>query len=162
MEHAKPSSWILTHNVDGFHAEAGSKNLIEIHGRRDRLSCMACGKSHRLSKLVAEGRAAPPSPPTCALCDGILRPGVVLFGEMLPDEEHARLVGLADRAFDLVMSVGTSSQFPYIQAPMVWATELGIPTLEINLDDTPVSEIATHRMRCGSTEALEAIWSMAR
>ncbi len=162
MERAMPASWVLTQNVDGFHAEAGSRNLIEIHGRRDRLSCMSCDRPHRLSELVASGRAAPPHPPTCLACDGILRPGVVLFGEMLPDDEYNKLIQLATIPFGMVMSIGTSSQFPYIQAPMVWARDLGIPTVEINMDDTPVTEIATYRMRCGATEALDAIWEMAQ
>ena len=158
IEAAKPDSWVLTQNVDGFHQAAGSRNLIEIHGRRDRLSCMACGAPMRLSEMIKAGRARPPDPPCCA-CGGVLRPGVVLFGEMLPEAELARLDRALRSGFDLVMSIGTSSGFSYIQAPMVWAREQGVPAVEINADDTPVSPIATHRIRAGATPALERIWA---
>jgi NAD-dependent deacetylase len=80
IERQIPRVWTLTQNVDGFHLAAGSKKVIEIHGNMHSLSCMKCpqrqtvGRDERLE-----------IPPRCSLCGGILRPDVVLFGELLPD-----------------------------------------------------------------------------
>ena len=158
MERAKPRSWLLTQNVDGFHEAAGSKQLIEIHGRRDRLSCMSCGAAARLSELLAAGCVAPPDVPHCDACGGVYRPGVVLFGEMLPSRELERFDAALRSGIDLVLSIGTSSAFSYIQAPMLWAREEGIPAVEINADVTPVSSVATHRIEAPATLALRRIW----
>ena len=147
IEATKRGAWVLTQNVDGFHREAGSQQLIEIHGRRDQLHCMSCGAGASLSALVQAGRARPPEIPRCEACDGVLRPGVVLFGEMLPPDALDRMERALASGIDMVMSIGTSSGFPYIQAPMLLARQHGVPAVEINADDTPVSSIATHRIR---------------
>ena len=56
------------------------------------------------------------------------------------------------------MSIGTSSVFPYIAGPVVWAARQGVPTVEINPDDTMVSKIVDHHLRMCAAEALPELW----
>lgn len=159
IEQAKPEAWVLTQNVDGLHADAGSERLIEIHGRARNLVCTGeCRDRFDGEALLFGGSLKSPEVPTCPRCGEILRPDVVLFGEILPEKEVKTLYGLADQSFDAVVSIGTSSLFPYISGPVFMAAEFGIPTVEINLDPTDVSDTVDHRLEMDCVEALEAIW----
>ncbi|PJF38408.1 MAG: NAD-dependent protein deacylase, partial [Phototrophicales bacterium] len=77
---------VLTQNIDGFHRQAGSSNVIEIHGRVEELCCTQCGDR----KTVVDYSELS-LPPKCDHCDGGIRPNVVLFGEMLPTDAVDRL-----------------------------------------------------------------------
>lgn len=66
------------------------------------------------------------------------------------------------RGFDIYFSIGTSSVFPYIQQPMAAAKHLGRPTVEINPDDTEISDLVDIKLRMRAAEALDAIWSEYR
>jgi len=153
-----PGTWLLTQNVDGLHHKAGSKNLIEIHGRADKLYCTQCSQCADGEQVLYQSGLPPSEIPICALCEGLLRPDVVLFSEQLPDKEVAKLQNLGQTGVDLVLSIGTSSQFPYIAGPVFLAAELGIPTVEINPGKTTVSSVVSHRLAMPCGEALEAIW----
>lgn len=153
LEHEKPGVWVLTQNVDGLHHDAGSRHLIEIHGTVHHLRCMDC--SHQRSVKDYAGLQLPPA---CPKCGGVLRPDVVLFGEMLPEEGLNRLETLIAHGLDLVVSIGTTSVFPYISGPVWWAREVGVPSVEINPGDTEVSDIVTHRLRLGAAEAMPELW----
>jgi NAD-dependent deacetylase len=87
----------------------------------------------------------------------MMRPRVVLFGEMLPREQIAVLERELMRGFDIVFSIGTSSLFPYIAEPVVLARRMGRMAVEINPGETPVSRVVTHRLKCGAVAGLEAI-----
>ncbi len=94
---------VVTQNVDGLHALAGSRDVIEFHGSIWRVRCVACGRE-------TEDRRAPlppPLPPRCRACGGALRPGVVWFGEAIDPAAHAAAAAAA-RACDLFLVVGTS------------------------------------------------------
>lgn len=153
LEAGKPGVWVLTQNVDGLHRAAGSSRLIEIHGTIHHLRCTEC--SH--NRMVEDFRGLE-LPPACPACGGLLRPDIVLFGEMLPTREVDRLEHLLDAGFDLVVSVGTTSVFPYIAGPVWWARQAGVPTVEINPGDTEVSHLVQHRLRTGAAEAFTALW----
>ncbi|MFH0945758.1 MAG: NAD-dependent protein deacylase [Planctomycetota bacterium] len=143
---------VLTQNVDGFHRAAGSRNVIEIHGNVHRLICVAC--ESRESVADFRDLAAVPS---CGACGGLIRPEVVLFGEMLPALEMAQLSGELSLGFDMVFSVGTTSVFPYIAEPVLRVAAAGGTTVEINPGTTEVSEIVDFRIRCGAAEALDRL-----
>lgn len=81
-----------------------------------------------------------------------------LSGQMLPEDAMLQLESTLEEGVDLVISVGTTSVFPYIAGPLIWAREVGIPTVEINPGDTRVSEIVDFRLRMGTAEALSGIW----
>ncbi|QID19677.1 NAD-dependent protein deacylase [Nitrogeniibacter mangrovi] len=148
----RPGSMVLTQNVDGFHAAVGTAGLVEIHGNLHQLLCTECGRGRRVADFV--GLQIPPACPTCG---GLMRPDVVLFGEALPSQAVMKLEHLLADGVDLVVSIGTSSAFPYIAGPVVWAAEDGVPTVEINPGQTPVSGFVTHRLAMGAAEAMRAI-----
>lgn len=145
--------WVLTQNIDGFHNTAGSRNVIEIHGDMHRLVCTSCGW-----RDVVKDYSEIDIPPACPKCAGIARPEVVFFGEMLPEDKLAVLDRELMRGFDIYFSIGTTSVFPYIRQPMVAATHLGRPTIEINPQDTEISYLVDIKLRMRAAEALDAIW----
>jgi NAD-dependent deacetylase len=98
-------------------------------------------------------------PPRCPDCRAVLRPDVVLFGEELPARQLARYEAETRRGFDLVISVGTTSVFPYISAPVLDAYQLGKPIIEINPGETEVTEVVTIKLSHRAAPALDAIWS---
>ena len=153
LERERPGVCVLTQNVDGLHREAGSRKLIEIHGTIHRLRCTEC--SHGRSVPDYAGMSIPPLCPKCA---AVMRPDVVLFGEALDECDLMQLEAALSGGFDLVVSIGTTSVFPYISGPVVWAAQAGVPTVEINPGDTEVSRIVTHRLRMGAAAAMAAIW----
>ena len=143
---------VLTQNVDGLHARAGSRDRIAIHGTVHDLYCTRCS----WAETVPDYAALPPLP-TCPQCESVVRPDVVLFGEMLPPAAIARLEAELTRGFDLVVSVGTSSLFPYIAAPVFLTDQRGGATFEINPGTTEISHVVTHRIRAGAAAALGAL-----
>ncbi len=146
-------AWVLTQNVDGFHRSAGSSQLIEIHGDVHRLTCTRCAYRTQVADYAALS-----IPPRCPDCNAIVRPEVVLFGEMLPRAAIATLQRELERGFDLVVSIGTTSAFPYIAAPVELTRRTGRDTVEINPGTTDVSHLVAHRMRSRAALALDAIW----
>ena len=154
MEQHFPRVWTLTQNVDGFHRMAGSQNVIEIHGDMSILSCLSCTTTERV-----EDRDDVSMPPRCSLCNALMRPNVVLFGEMLPEEALSRLCREQETGFDAVFSIGTSGGFPYIQEPFVAAHRMGIPTIEINPRETVLSSCADYRVALDAVEAMDEIWA---
>lgn len=133
---------VLTQNIDGFHRAAGSRNVIEIHGCVQELFCVGCGSERRV-----ESYQGLQIPPRCETCSGLVLPRVVLFGELLPEAAIERLYAVLDEGVDLVLSIGTTSVFPYIAGPVVQAARLGMPTVEINPGQTEVSHLVRHRIR---------------
>ncbi len=150
-ERARPHVCVLTQNVDGLHRAAGSENVIEIHGTVHVLRCDRCMDRRRIADY-----AGLEIPPRCA-CGHIRRPDVVLFGEMLPWAEVKRLEAELDGRPDLVISIGTTSVFPYIAGPVRAAARAGVPTIEINPGDSEVSGLVGLRLRAGAAAALDAI-----
>ncbi len=153
LEREKPGAWVLTQNVDGLHRAAGSRHLIEIHGTVHHLRCTEC--PHRRDVPDFDGLTLPPA---CPLCGGVLRPDIVLFGEMLPTPAVDRLEAVLVAGVDLVVSIGTTSVFPYIAGPVWWAREAGVPSVEINPGDTEVSHLVDHRLRITAAMAMREVW----
>lgn len=78
----KKDLWIVTQNIDGLHQKAGSKNVLEIHGTTQSVYCEDCGKKFPYDYIFESKDAVP----KCPECDGVIRPRVTLYGEMLPPE----------------------------------------------------------------------------
>jgi NAD-dependent deacetylase len=144
--------WTLTQNVDGLHHAAGSTRVIDIHGDVHWLLCTRCGHRWRV-----ESYAGLPIPPTCPECGSLVRPEVVLFGEMLPMDRVRILQEQLARGFDAVFSIGTTSVFPYIAEPIIDARRRGGLTVEINPGASEVSHIVHHRLRMGAAAAMDAL-----
>jgi NAD-dependent deacetylase len=113
MEQHFPRVWTLTQNVDSFHRDAGSTNVIAIHGELRQVRCTGCSYQKTVNDY-----GALPELPRCGECSAVLRPDVVLFGETLPGPGIRRLKAELREGFDLVFSIGTTSVFPYIAFPV--------------------------------------------
>jgi NAD-dependent deacetylase len=144
--------WVLTQNVDGLHHAAGSRQVIDIHGDVHSLMCTCCGHRWRVASY-----AGLDVPPSCPECDSLVRPEVVLFGEMLPLDRARTLERELVRGFDAVFSVGTTSVFPYIAEPVIDARRRGALTVEINPGTSEVSHIVDYRLRVEAAVAMDAI-----
>jgi NAD-dependent protein deacetylase/lipoamidase len=96
---------VITQNIDRLHRAAGSENVIEVHGSIETSSCLDCGTAFSLDEvddLFDERGVA-----ICSACGGAVKPDVVLFGELLPEEAMVRATELAEEA-DLMLCVGSS------------------------------------------------------
>lgn len=145
---------VLTQNIDGLHGQAGTRNLIEIHGTLAERYCSYCG-------TVADA-ADPEMPPHCRQCGKVVRPGVVLFGEMLPERALNRLYQELNAGFDMVFVIGTTAVFPYIAEPVLRAVRLGAPTVEINPARTYLSGQVSWHVAAGAAEAMDLICQTCR
>ncbi len=134
--------WVLTQNVDGLHQTAGSRHVIAIHGDVHHLDCTRC----RWTEDVSDYAHLDPGVPSCPRCGAAVRPRVVLFDELLPPEALEELQLQLAHGFDLVLSVGTSSLFPYIAQPVALAVHHGGKAVEINPGETPVSGLVDLRI----------------
>ena len=133
---------VLTQNVDGLHRVAGQNDLIEIHSTVHDLYCTGCETESRVQDY-----AALTIPPVCPACGCGVRPRVVLFGEALPQRAIERLEQVLEEGVDAVLSIGTTSVFPYISAPVVQAARRKMLTIEINPGETEVSAAVRYRLR---------------
>jgi NAD-dependent deacetylase len=104
---------IITQNVDGLHQRAGAVDVVELHGNIWRVKCINCGYTSKLERPPEE------VPPRCPECGGLLRPGVVWFGEPLPEHAVRRAFQEASHA-ELMLVVGTSLQvYPAAYLPVL-------------------------------------------
>ena len=133
-----PRLTLVTQNVDGMHQRAGSTDVIEFHGNLFENRCCADGR------IVDGGDEA--ALPTCPHCGGFLRPGVVWFGEPIPEDAlNAAFAAAAD--CDVFLSVGTSSLVYPAAGLADVAIEAGAVTIEVNPDPTGQSESFTASLR---------------
>lgn len=144
--------WVVTQNVDGFHRAAGSRNLIELHGNLSRLYCCACQ-----ADFVNLDFDLAVLPPRCTYCDGLVRPAVVLFGELLPQRAVSHYERELARGFDVMIAIGTTAAFPYIAQPLLSAGTRGCVTVEINPDRTTLSHDVTYHLNGPAREVLVAL-----
>ena len=141
-----PDFALVTQNVDGLHGEAGSDNVIELHGNIRRSRCP-------LEGVVVEPDVTDGVPPPCPNCGSPLRPDVVWFGEALPAAE-LEAASAAARSCDLFLSVGTSGVvYPAASLPYE-ALENGATVVEVNPDRTPLSASADFSLRGRAGEVL--------
>jgi NAD-dependent deacetylase len=156
IEKLKPETWILTQNIDGFHRAAGSKNLIEIHGCLYDLYCTECSYQTK----VIDYTELNDIPPICPHCNGLVRPKVVLFEEMLPESAIRELYNQMSNGFDVVFSIGTTSVFNYIKKPVMMSHKWGALSVEINPSTTEVSDFVDIKLKTTAAATLEKIWKL--
>jgi NAD-dependent deacetylase len=150
LEAASDDFTVVTQNVDGLHARAGSQNLVEIHGNIMRSRCHACGAPAGNAGLDADGQL-----PMCD-CGGMVRPAVVWFGELLPPGALQR-AGQAARRADVFLSVGTSSAVFPVAGLADIAQQAGAYLVEINPEATERSDGFDEILRGPSGEILPLI-----
>lgn len=132
LERRKPRFTLVTQNVDGLHQRAGSRNVLMLHGDIWTVRCLHCGRERR------DGRVPLPEiPPRCE-CGGLLRPGVVWFGEMLPARVWERAEE-AVRSAEVALVVGTSAVVYPAEGLLPLAKASGARVIECNMEETPFS-----------------------
>lgn len=135
--------WLITQNVDGLHRQAGSRNLIELHGDLWIDRCVRCGHARRVeSEWINQ---APPETlddrtiPRCPECGALMRPGVVWFGEALPFEALLQLDHVLPRC-EVMLVVGTSGTVQPAASFVTDAARRGAFVAEVNPERSPLSE----------------------
>lgn len=169
-------SGLITQNVDGLHERSGHLDVIDLHGRIDRVICLSCrevsprGELHtRLAELnpgyetrvgetapdgdvvlaeTADFRLAP-----CRRCDGDLKPDVVFFGENVPKDRVEQCFGLVAAAEALVVlgsSLQVMSGLRFVKA----AHRQGLPIVIVNRGATRGDDLATLKIDAGCAQTL--------
>ncbi|MCS7025740.1 MAG: NAD-dependent deacylase [Bryobacteraceae bacterium] len=138
---------LITQNVDGLHARAGSQQILCLHGDIWTLACTACGWSGR-----NESPQIRPLPPSCT-CGAILRPGVVWFGESLPSDVWSQALQAAQRA-EVFLVVGTSAVVMPAASLASLAQQHGAKVIEVNNQATRLSSQVDVVLRGSASEIL--------
>ncbi len=94
---------VITQNIDGLHAKAGNKNVIELHGSVLKNYCIACGAKYSLEQILGKKENIP----SCDTCDGIIRPDVILYEEALEMNSIAMAVSRISES-DALFAIGSS------------------------------------------------------
>jgi NAD-dependent deacetylase len=139
---------LITQNVDGLHQQAGSRDVVELHGSLRTWRCAGCGESRE-----ERGPAFDDYPPRCCGCGAPRRPGVVWFGELLPEQALRRAIAAAETC-ELFLSLGTSSLVQPAASLTQIALEQGAFTVEVNPDETPASGLVDLALRGRTGELL--------
>ena len=141
----------ITQNIDNLHYIAGSKNVTEIHGNRIKLRCVNCDmRWHRdeFDQITLNWKQN--LPPKCNTCLGIVKPDTVMFGEPIPLSTLNTCVN-ETRLSDCILVIGTSATvYPAAGFPREVSSSGG-KIIEINPEETPISEAATESIK-GPTE----------
>jgi NAD-dependent deacetylase len=150
IEQRCPQFTLLTQNVDGLHRQAGSRNVVELHGNIYRTKCF--DNEH----LVETWPATDQVPPPCPMCGSLLRPDVVWFGERLP-ETALITAGNVILSCDLFFSIGTSGTVePAASFPML-AMKSGATIVIVNPDVPALAQPGYYRLSGPSGVVLPAL-----
>lgn len=142
---------VITQNVDGLHAAAGSRELIELHGNIWKVRCTRCA-------LIAANTEVPLAviPPRCGRCGAVVRPHIVWFGEAVDPYDFQRSVEMS-RSADLFLVIGTSGVVQPAASLATLAQSAGATVVEINPDPTPVTAFADLIFHECATRVFEAL-----
>jgi NAD-dependent deacetylase len=146
---------VVTQNIDGLHAAAGTADPIEVHGSIAQASCRACGARHPLAEVRARLERDAEGVPRCD-CGRPLKPDVVLFGELLPEAALARAQHLAARA-DLLLCVGSSLEVHPVAGLPAETLAGGGRLAIVTTGPTPYDRDAAVRLSGDVVEELEAV-----
>jgi NAD-dependent deacetylase len=137
---------VVTQNIDGLHLRAGSKDVIEVHGSIRTAACLACGAEAPLEHAM----------PRCPRCGEIMKPGVVMFGELLPEGALEGAAELA-RAAGLLLVVGSSLEvYPVAALPQETLAAGGTLAI-VNRGSTPYDARADLKIDAGAGETLSKL-----
>jgi len=148
---------LVTQNIDGLHQAAGSREVVELHGTVATGHCPGCRRTYR-----REDVAPWPPAPRCSSCDAVLRPDIVLFDDIIPEQAFSRAAKLFRKA-DAVLAVGTGLEV----APASWLV-MGAPAYGatvVVVDPHPSAKaraVATVVVAAAAEEALPALVEIAR
>jgi NAD-dependent deacetylase len=144
---------IVTQNVDGLHQRAGSRDVVEVHGSLREAECVHCG----VRVPTEDAIASLPLPP-CSECGEVLKPGVVMFGELLPVEAIERAQALAAEA-GVLLVVGSSLEVHPVAALPSATLSSGGALAIVNRGSTPWDSEAELVLDAPAGETLRALAS---
>jgi len=152
MEAKGPLKSVITQNIDLLHARAGSSALYEVHGHMREATCLACHNLYSgesvLHEFLDTGVA-----PSCPSCGGVLKPNVILFGELLPVDVLNQAQQQAQRC-DLMIVAGSSLEvMPAGDLPVV-AKKTGARLIFVNLSETHLDYLADVVIRADVVDVL--------
>jgi NAD-dependent deacetylase len=142
---------VVTQNIDGLHERAGSRDVVEVHVSIRSASCLECGERVPLEEVVAALRDRPA--PTCPRCGAVLKPDVVMFGELLPADAIERAIELVRRA-GLLLVVGSSLEVHPVAGLPDEAVAAGVALAIVNRGPTPFDHLASVRIDDAAGETL--------
>jgi NAD-dependent deacetylase len=142
---------VVTQNVDGLHRAAGSQEVVEVHGSLREADCVHCGVRVPMAEALAELPL-----PACPECGEVLKPGVVMFGELLPAAAIERAQQLAAEA-GLLLVVGSSLEVHPVAALPGETLAAGGALAIVNRGGTPWDSRAELVIDAGAGETLRAL-----
>lgn len=172
---------VITQNVDALHQAAGSKNVIDLHGRLDTVRCMKCGAPmsridmdvllHELNPTIEKDANHEFTPdgdaeleaaadfriPACPICSGVLKPDVVFFGESVPQSRVENAMARLDEA-DALLVAGTSLTVNSGLRFARRAARAGKPIVIVNIGETKADELATAKIEANTSLVLERLF----
>ena len=181
LERSGPVGLLVTQNVDGLHSAAGSRRVLDLHGRLDRVACLGCRAStsrEAWQRLLAErnpawaARSAPVGPdgdadleaadfdafdvPDCPHCGGVVKPDVVFFGENVPAWRHAQATA-ALAASDAMLVVGSSLMVHSGYRYVLQAARRGTPVAAVNVGRTRADALLRFKVSADCATALASL-----
>jgi NAD-dependent SIR2 family protein deacetylase len=181
LERAGRVHLLVTQNVDGLHSAAGSRRVLDLHGRLDTVACMSC--SHRMERQTWQEHLedlnprwlqldAPRAPdgdaqladldfaafavPDCPQCGGIVKPGVVFFGESVPPQRHSQVTAAIGEA-DALLVVGSSLMVQSGYRHVAAAAQAGKPVAAVNLGRTRADAVFRLKLEAPVGATLSAL-----
>jgi len=137
---------VVTQNIDGLHQRAGSHEVIEVHGSIRTAECLACGEETALDRAM----------PRCPRCGEVMKPGVVMFGELLPEGPIERAAELA-RAAGLLLVVGSTLEVYPVAALPEETLAAGGALAIVNRGPTPYDGRADLKVDAGAGQTLSTL-----
>jgi NAD-dependent deacetylase len=149
---------VITQNVDDLHAQAGSQNLLEIHGNHRLLRCLQCVRRFEPEALPVDPDELPP---LCPDCGGLVKGDTVQFGEPIPEEVLRACYRQVEQA-DCMLVIGTSATvYPAADFPME-VLRRGGSLIEVNGEPTEISEMASMSLRGSAGAVLERLLQLVK
>jgi NAD-dependent deacetylase len=156
MEEAGWLKHIIIQNIDNLHQIAGSQAITEIHGNRTKLRCMGCGQRWPFEEFSLDEL-----PPKCPDCGNVVKSDTVMFGEPIPPDALRECISQT-RSCDCMLLVGTSAVvYPAAGFP-IEVKQAGGSLIEVNPNETPLSELSNVVIRAPSGQALPVIVAQLR
>lgn len=180
LELAGVVNGVITQNVDGLHLRAGSRHVVDVHGSMDRVTCLSCGQQFAREDIAARMTRENPwlaqpetvklNPdgdvdidavgemivPTCTVCEGMLKPDVVFFGELVPTTKFTAASALI-RTADAFIVAGSSLVVNSGIRLLEQAVRRRVPIVIVNRGETKGDSRATLKIDAGTSEVLSAL-----
>lgn len=144
---------LITQNIDDLHRQAGSRNLLEIHGNHFLLRCIECGTRFAQGELTVDPERLPPR---CPACDGLVKGDTVHFGEPIPPDVLHGCNALVERADCMIVAGTSTTVYPAAEFPFE-VLRRGACVIEVNPDETELSPLCPHSLRGPAGLVLERL-----